>query len=209
MRFRLIASALLLLVVPSRGFSRAVGEKQLVAPVFTQSGPLMSYLSITEVSGRNVGVTVQEYRENGRGTYGESHLVARDALAVHNTHHSLTGPFTGNGWARITVPDYAEVYAVSTTWDWKRPGLYVESQVVEPASAFRLFARLTEEGETGIAIVNPTDVAQTVSVTFYEHQPQSWRVSSRTWEIEAKGKLSRFLRELVPLGGDPPPSRAS
>ena len=35
------------------------------------------------------------------------------------------------------------------------------------------------------------------------------RVSSRTWEIEAKGKLSRFLRELVPLGGDPPPSTIS
>ena len=35
------------------------------------------------------------------------------------------------------------------------------------------------------------------------------RVSSRTWEIEAKGKLSRFLRELVPLGGDPPPSAIS
>ena len=218
MRFKLFAIGLLLLLAPGsqahqnhpeRSLNDDTGEKQLFAPVFTQSDPLASYLSITEVSGRYVGVTVQEYRENGRESYRESHLIARDSLSVHNTHHSLTDPITDNGWAKITFPDFAEVYAVNTTWDRKRPGLYVESQVVEPANAFRLFARLTEEGETGIAIVNPTDAAQSVTVTFYEHGPESGRVSNRTWEIEAQSKLSRFLRELVPLGGDPPPSTIS
>ena len=213
MRFKLFVIGLLLLLAPvSQAYQNRpefslnddTGEKQLIAPVFTQSDPLASYLSITEVSGRYVGVTVQEYRENGRESYKESHLIARDALSVHNTHHSLTGPITDNGWAKITFPDFAEVYAVNTTWDRKRPGLYVESQVVEPANAFRLFARLTEEGETGIAIVNPTDAAQSVTVTFYEHGPESGRVSNRTWEIAARSKLSRFLREWVPLGGNPP-----
>lgn len=212
MRFKLIVIGLLLLLAPGShahqdhtegSLKDDTGERELIVPLFTQADPLASYLALTEASGRNVGVEVQEYRVDGRETYGERHLIGSNAVVHHNTHHSLTGPFTDNGWAKISFLADLDLYAVNTTWDRKRPGLHVESQVVTPASAFRVFARTTAEGETGIAIVNPTETAQSVSVTFHEHYPRSGRISGKTWEIEARNKLSRFLSELVPLEENP------
>ncbi|MCY3776505.1 MAG: hypothetical protein OXH11_11020 [Candidatus Aminicenantes bacterium] len=179
-------------------------EKELIAPIFTQAGQLSSWLSISESSGRHVVVGVQEYTVTGERAKETSYILDHNTMVNHNAYHSFTGPDTNNGWARVTFPDDRDLHIVSTIADYSRRGTYgtyAESQLVEPAPAFRLFAKSTFEGETGIAIVNPTSETQTVSFAFHEHHPRHKIVTKKEWEIESGNKLSMFLSEWLPLEG--------
>ena len=176
-------------------------EKEVIAPIFTQVDPLGSWLSISESSGKYVVVEVQEYTVTGERTHERSYFLDRNTMVNHTAYDSFAGPVTKNGWARVTFPDDRDLHVVSTTWDYSRHGMYAESQLVEPAPAFRLFAKSTLEGETGIAIVNPTTETQTVSVTFHEWHPRFKAVTEKEWEIEGGNKLSMFLSEWLSLEG--------
>ena len=157
---------------------------------------------MTEASGQVATVAVQEYTVDGERTSTGSYAVAHDGLTYHNTHHSLTGPFTDNGWARIEFSPAGRVlHAVAMIWHRERPGLHLSSQVLKPAPAFRLFGELSKEGETGIAIVNPTAAPQAVTVSFLRHSPAPQRTVERVWTLEPLSKVSRFLSQLVALEG--------
>ena len=190
--------SVLLLLIPATSFAQ---EKELIAPIFTQVDPLSSWLSISESSGRYVVVEVQEYTLTGERAHERSYFLDRNTMVAHSAYHSFAGPVAKNGWARVTFPDDRDLHTVSTTWDYSRRGMYAESQLVEPAPAFRLFAKSTFEGETGIAIVNPTSETQTVSVVFHEWHPRFKAVTEKEWEIEGGNKLSMFLSEWLPLEG--------
>ena len=184
---------------------RSAEEKELIAPIFTQADPLGSWLSISESSGRHVVVEVQEYTVTGERAHERSYFIDRNTMVGHFSYRTFNGPDTKNGWARVTFPDDRDLHIVSTTWDYSRHGMYAESQLVELAPAFRLFAKSTFEGEiegeTGIAIVNPTSETQTVSVAFHEYHPRFKAVTEKEWEIEGGSKLSMFLSEWLPLEG--------
>ncbi len=189
--------SVLLLLVPATSLAQ---EKELVAPIFTQVDPLRSWLSISESSGRYVVVEVREYTNAGERAHERSYFLDPNTIVAYSAYADLgIGPVAKNGWARVTFPDDRDLHIVSTTWDYSRRGRYAESQLVEPAPAFRLFAKSTSEGETGIAIVNPTSETQTVSVAFHEYHPRYKNVTEKEWEIEAGNRLSMFLSEWLPL----------
>ena len=190
--------SVLSLLIPATSFAQ---EKELIAPIFAQADPLGSWLSISESSGRYVVVEVQEYTVTGERAHERSYFLDRNSMVTYTAYDSFTGPVAKNGWVRVTFPDDRDLHIVSTIWDYSRRGMYAESQLVEPAPAFRLFAKSTFEGETGIAIVNPTSETQTVSVVFHERHPRFKAVTEKEWEIEGGNRLSMFLSEWLPLEG--------
>ena len=184
--------------------------KTLVAPIFFFDGSYETYVSMTEASGRSVLVTAKRYSATGDVPSHGAGEVQVEENSVGYVEYEPTNylPVINNGWVRLTYPANRQLHAVAHL------GLYPDSRkvfgtqvrAVEPAVAFRFVARQVGHAETGIAIINPTEETQNVTVRFYP-MPSGHRhlpILEQTWTVEPGHRLGKFLTELVPWNQIPP-----
>lgn len=213
---KLVLPVAVLATVVWTATSRDVSTKTLIAPFFIQWPPWGSDVRFLESSGRPVVVTQTQYNATGgvpSGGYGDVRA-GENALGFIYYHRSFSLPYIRNGWVELTYPAGRELHAVvKVVYHGDRNGVgFTETEMivptVEPAPAFRLQAIRTKWTETGIAVINPTDEPQDVTVVFYPSQwdgilPQHiWTVGpslQRTWTVGPRHRLSQFLSEFVDL----------
>ena len=211
---KLVLPVAVLATVVWSATSRDVPTKTLIAPFFIQASPWGSHVSFLELSGQSVVIEATQYSAMGEVPSGGS----GDVQAGENTLGSMSYyppyslPYIRNGWVQLTYPADRDLYAVvQVVYHGERHGVgYRETEMivesVEPAPAFRFLASRTKWSETGIAVVNPTDESQDVTVVFYPRTSDRTRTSDRrlptlkrTWTVEPRHRLSQFLSEFVPL----------
>lgn len=186
---------------------------QLVAPIFPQIGGLDSRLYFALVSDKEYpratpddilipGIHIEEYQE----TYGDpargcgvDHAPDSNHVMFHHGVLDLTvGTCTENGFLLVRFRGDREIHAYVKTWHEDFPDDPFLTQAVRPAAAFRL---IVEGQMTGIAIVNPTDSDQKVTVKFYQSNSDSLKMRESVLTIKRWSKVSRFLSELFDLEG--------
>ena len=201
--FPVVLTSVVLMVGP-----QDTPTKTLIAPFFIQWSPRETGVVFLEAIGRPVSVTATQYTAMGEvpsGGHGESQA-REDSLGYVSYHPPYHPTHIRNGWVRLVYPANRDVVAVSdVVYHGDRDGeSFAETEMiveaVEPAVAFRFLASRTDDTETGIAIINPTEVPQDVTVFFHPtDSDRSWPTLEQTWTIEPRHRLSRFLSELVPL----------
>ena len=204
-------ACLLVTFVTCSAQAQELETRTLVAPFFLFGGsPETSYstrVSMTEVSGREVTVTAKRYTAAGVVPFLGTDEIQVEENALEHVRYEPTysEPFISNGWVRLTYPSNRHLHAVShlhlTVYSKPRVEFETMIRAVEPARAFRFVARQVGHAETGIAIINPMDQTQDVTVRFYptstpyRHLPE---VLEQTWTVEPGHRLSKFLTEIVP-----------
>lgn len=190
----------------------------LIAPIFLDTGPhgIRSLLYFAFVGdGDSFYPPDDEYDQTDRRFYvreyhpsGESNCVAgypaypNEVNVKWPTLDLAIGQCTENAWLRIRFQEVRQFHAFVETTHRSRDVPPFLTQVVAPTREFRLIART----ETGIAIVNPTDKAQDVTVVYTHGGTPPLTSRQNTLTIDPWAKVSRFLSELVDLEDldDPP-----
>lgn len=208
---RIPAILLLILISMAPVFSEGDGDRQYIVPIYFQQ-TLYTTFDITEVSGRQVDINIEEYRSDGHQTVSKSHV---DGVRENDwwdviPSFFISGLQLDNGWARITCPANRELHIVSTIHTEDDPQRSVHFGGVVPSKSFRLMAWYFEDnprgdwegkklapGQTALVIVNPTGETQTVTVTLYLRDLED--PLREMVQIEPLHSLSRFLSELVPV----------
>lgn len=200
-------------------------EKTLIVPVYGVYGVDPAFradVELLETSGRPVTIRVDEYTSDGElfSTSSDPTVVEAGSSEDILPFGDLGRGWINDGWVRMTFPADREVHAVSRLnvsirrdvqeGDYTRQVLigYRSSlfQAVPPARSFLLFGLWRGEdgtshprAETALVIVNPTDIEQSVAITFRISYPGPERSISRVWEIGPRSKISRFVTELLPV----------
>lgn len=177
--------------------------KTLIVPIFSQASYYRTKVSVIEALGRPVAVTTQQFKSTGRSMDDGRLEIGADAEAQFTTFFGFDGDWVDHGWARLTYPADRELHVVATVEDYRAGEKSANVTAVAPGPAFRLSGwyrtvEIEPGGETALAIVNPTESRQNVTVVFHRRYPEPRKMISRTWTIEAMHRMSRFLSELVP-----------
>jgi hypothetical protein len=207
MKFK-VALGLVLLALVASGTTPGQPQpetKTLIVPIYFQVRPFDTTFIITEASGRQVDVDVEEYTSNGRQTVSKSFDggVEENGWWFVFASLDLTPPWIDNGWAKIIYPEDRDVRVVSTMYDKNIPESGSNFTAVPPSPSFRLMTHSTSRSETAIVIVNPTEEEQDLRLLFYGWDRRKGqgltKFRTRGWaRIAPKHSLSRFLTELVP-----------
>ena len=179
--------------------------KTLIVPIYFQARPFDTTFIITEASGRQVDVDVEEYTSTGRRTVSKSFAggVEENGWWFVFASLDLTPPWIDNGWAKIIYPEDRDVRVVATMHNKNIPESDSNFTAVAPSPSFRLLAHSTSRSETAIVIVNPTEEEQDLALLFYgwDRRKDQGRTKFRAqgWaRVAPKHSLSRFVTELVP-----------
>ncbi len=186
-------------------------RKILIAPIYPQTWPLKTYVTLFEARGRAMSFNLHEYTEGGRYILGagDHHSLGNNSRTTISFFHDFSGRKLGNGWARYTYEGRdRKLEGFVTVAKYKQPvpedgherEVTARTRAVEPARSFRLLAYRDSIEETAISIVNPTEVDQDVTIRMYGGltQRDRWSVE-KTWTISRMARLSRFLSELLPI----------
>lgn len=192
-------------------------QPHLIAPIFPQIGGLESKLYFALVGGgdsrrtlpdgtRVPGIQVDEYQEswmNPALSCGADYLPEPNNVIVHHRILSLdVGLCTANGWLRVHYSGGIHTtHGYVLTRHEDRDDEPFITPLVRPAAVFRLIVTGAPHEETGIAIVNPTEVAQAVTVTYYQSGQPPLLTRQGKVTIDPWSKVSRFLSDLVDLEG--------
>ena len=187
-------------------------RKILIAPIYPQTWPLVTYAEVFDIQGRHTRFDVHEFTEKGGYVLGGGvhHTAGSNNAATVSFFHDFEGRALGNGWARFTYFDKdRDLRAVCriVKYEGSKPKFTALVSGVKPAGRFRLYAQRVDGFETAISIVNPTEADQEVTVRFHagwvprsNTRPDPPFVE-KTWTLGPMTRLSRFLTELVPIEG--------
>ena len=186
-------------------------SKILIAPIYAQTWPLVTQVTLFEAHGRAMSFDLHEYTEGGAYILGGGvhHSLGNNSSKTISFFHDFSGRRLGNGWARYTyegqdrkLEGFVTVakYKQPTPEDGHEREVTARTRAVEPARSFRLVAYRDSIEETAVSIVNPTEVDQDVTIRLYRGwtQRDRWSVE-KTWTISRMARLSRFLSELLPI----------
>lgn len=181
---------------------------QLVAPIFPEAEPLNSTLRIISSEPTQEGPAYKEFTVDGDSVRTAIHTPINEGeVDIYDGGLSLSiGELTQNGWVLVTHPHRDRLHAVVTIEHEDRPVDRFVTQVFRPGLAFWLIAEKRDQGQTGIAIVNPTRSEQQVSVEFLQYQFLDGGIKKvhrrqSTLRLAPWSKKSQFLSELVDLEG--------
>ncbi len=188
--------------------------KVLIAPIYPQTWPLRTSVTLFEARGRAMGFYLHEFTETGHYVVGGGfrHFIGANSSESLSFFHDFSGRTVGNGgWARYTYPSQDRElrgFVNITKHKEGEPEFTVRTRAVEPAKGFRLLAYRGGNEETAISIVNPTEEEQGVTVRLYggwtipiSNARPDPRFVEKSWTLGPMTRLSRFLSELLPIEG--------
>ena len=187
--------------------------KILIAPIYPQTWPLTTYVTLFEARGRAMGFYLHEFTDTGHYVLGEGnrHSIGSNSSKSISFFHDFDGRTVGNGWARYTYPSQDRElrgFVSIVKYQDGEVEFSARASAVEPAKGFRLLAYRGGNEETAISIVNPTEEEQAVTIRLYggwtipiSNARPDPRFVEKTWTLGPMTRLSRFLSELLPIEG--------